>query len=283
MVTRRCTQRQFLLKPTQLTTSIFIYCLAIAAEKTGMLVHSITVMGNHYHTQVTDPLGQLPVFMTHFHKLVAKCINASMGRWENVWSSEKPSVVKLETEDDVLDNLAYIACNPVSAGIVDEPEKWPGLIAYLPGQMLTAHRPDVFFRKDGDMPDTASLTLTRPPQFCNLSNDAYMKKLSEKIDRKKKEAYEEMKTTGRSFMGRAAIMRQNPTDSPNTFETRRNLNPQVACKSKWHRIEALQRIKSFLQEYKEALRKWKDGYRNVVFPAGTYAMRIHAGVCCAPG
>ena len=34
LVTRRCTQRMFLLRPSPLNTQIFIYCLAVAAKKT---------------------------------------------------------------------------------------------------------------------------------------------------------------------------------------------------------------------------------------------------------
>ena len=59
------------------------------------------------------------------------------------------------------------------------------------------------------------------------------------------------------------------------------MNPQVASKSKWHRIEALQRLKSFISDYKSVLKKWRKGIRDALFPAGTYALRIHAGVCCA--
>ncbi len=49
------------------------------------------------------------------------------------------------------------------------------------------------------------------------------------------------------------------------------------------RIEAIGRHKEFLYEYRQALKRWKDGDRDVIFPAGTYALRIHAGVKCEPG
>jgi len=38
MVTRRCTQRQFLLRPNRETTNAFIYCRALAAGRTDMRV-----------------------------------------------------------------------------------------------------------------------------------------------------------------------------------------------------------------------------------------------------
>ncbi|MEZ5819093.1 MAG: hypothetical protein R3D44_18640 [Hyphomicrobiaceae bacterium] len=48
MVTRRCTQRTFLLRPDDATTQTFLYCLAHAAEQTGVQVLYSMVMSNHH-------------------------------------------------------------------------------------------------------------------------------------------------------------------------------------------------------------------------------------------
>jgi putative transposase len=76
--------------------------------------------------------------------------------------------------------------------------------------------------------------------------------------------------------------RQRHTDTPTSREPRRNLKPRVAAKSKWRRIEALQRLKEFVADYRAAWLEWKQGFRDVVFPAGTYAMVRNANVACAP-
>ena len=60
LVSRRCTQRQFLLKPSKEVNRAFLFCLAVAAQATGVQVHVIMVMSNHYHLIVTDPFGLLP-------------------------------------------------------------------------------------------------------------------------------------------------------------------------------------------------------------------------------
>lgn len=280
LVTRRCTQRLFLLKPSPRATEIFVYCLAEAARKTGVLVHAVGVLSNHYHAVCTDPAGRLPEFTAHLHKLVAKCMNAAMGRWENFWSSEKPSTVLLENDEDILDKIVYLACNSVAAGLVAKAEHWPGLMAYQPGKTLKAARPDVFFRKDGDMAESASITLTPPPLTTRPTQQNYNEQISNLVQTEEIRIQTEMAKLGRSFMGKAAVLGQKVTDSPFTKEPRRQLNPRVACKSKWHRIEALSRLKSFVSEYKEALIEWRRGNREVAFPAGTYALRIHAGVTC---
>ena len=56
----------------------------------------------------------------------------------------------------------------------------------------------------------------------------------------------------------------------------------MACKNKWRRIELLRRLKQFAYDYREAWLRWQQGFREVIFPPGTYAMaRLH-NVTCAP-
>ena len=207
-------------------------------------------------------------------------MNAAMGRWENFWASEKPSAVLLENDEDILDKIVYVACNPVAAGLVAEVEHWPGLMAYQAGKTLKAARPEVFFRQDGDMPESASITLTPPPLSTMPRGQSYSEQIGKLVRNREQEIRNEMARLGRSFMGKAAVLRQKVTESPSTIEPRRQLNPNVACKSKWHRIEALRRLKEFISEYKRAFQEWRRGNRAVVFPAGTYALRLHAGVSC---
>jgi hypothetical protein len=46
LITRRCYQRTFRLRPCAKTNAIFLYCLALAMEKTGVLVHAACVMSS---------------------------------------------------------------------------------------------------------------------------------------------------------------------------------------------------------------------------------------------
>ncbi|MBK6848690.1 MAG: hypothetical protein IPG96_14555 [Proteobacteria bacterium] len=49
LVTRRCVQRQFLLRPSATVNGIIGYCLAVAAERYGVRVHAFCVLSNHLH------------------------------------------------------------------------------------------------------------------------------------------------------------------------------------------------------------------------------------------
>ena len=129
MITRRCTQRQFLLRPDRATNNAFVYCLAVAALRTGVRVLFTAAQSNHHHTGILDPLGKYPEFIEHFHKLLAKCMNALRGRWENFWSSEQTSVVRLVDSGDVLDKMVYALTNPVKDNLVERVSETPYCLA----------------------------------------------------------------------------------------------------------------------------------------------------------
>jgi putative transposase len=285
LVTRRCAQRQFLLKPSALINQIVTYCLAFAADRAGIVIYGWVFMSNHWHAVVNDPDGRLPEFMARFNKLVGKCVNASLGRWESLWSSGSYSAVRLETEEDVMNKLVYVLANPVDACLVDSYKQWPGAIS-SPRECInkrkTIKRPDIFFRKDGSMPPVAYLEAKVPSCFDTLKPHQFAARLAAAVKAREAELREQHVKDGRTVLGRDAVIAQDPFDSPQSLEPRRKLNPRVACKDKWRRIEALGRLKAFLDAYREAWAAFKEGARDVVFPAGTYWMVHHAGMAGTP-
>src|SRR5205807_9903538 len=123
---RRCTQRQFLLRPDKDTNNAFVYCLAEAAKRFQIELIVSQQMSNHHHTDLFDRYGRIIEFTEHFHKMLAKCQNALRRRWENLWSSEPPCLVRLVDRADVIDKIVYVAANPVLAHLVARVHHWPG-------------------------------------------------------------------------------------------------------------------------------------------------------------
>jgi len=70
LITRRCSERRFFLRPSAETNEIFLYVLAVAAQRHRILVHVVCVLSNHYHLLVTDPDARLPAFMQYLDSLV---------------------------------------------------------------------------------------------------------------------------------------------------------------------------------------------------------------------
>ncbi|MBN2530999.1 MAG: hypothetical protein JXR76_31725 [Deltaproteobacteria bacterium] len=74
------------------------------------------------------------------------------------------------------------------------------------------------------------------------------------------------------------LVNANQANDSKSREVLRSMNPKFFALYKWLRIDAIKRYKAFVSSYWQALKEWKRGRRDVLFPAGTYAMRIHSGV-----
>src|SRR5215510_1220491 len=57
LITRRCTQREFLLRPDPAINNAFLYCLIAAALRCEIEVLLPCAMSNHYHAVIYDPVG----------------------------------------------------------------------------------------------------------------------------------------------------------------------------------------------------------------------------------
>ncbi|MFL5373159.1 MAG: transposase [Myxococcales bacterium] len=282
LITRRCSERRFFLRPSPLTSAIFLYVLAVAARRYGVLVHAFCVLSNHYHLLVTDPDARLPAFMQYLDSLVARATNASLGRWEGFWSSEASySAVSHGAPEDIVRKAAYILANPVAAGLVRQGRDWPGLWTspeQLGSATLTALRPATFFRANGTLPASAELTLSLPPGFATAKE--FQERVAEALESLETESRRES-AAERTFLGRARVLAQKPSARPASGESHRELSPRVAAQDKWKRIEALSRLTGFLRAYRRAWKARRAGVFDAVFPAGTYLLRIEHGVRCA--
>ena len=273
------------MRPDRETNNAFIYCLAVAAERAGVTILFTAAMSNHHHTGIFDPDGNYPAFIEHFHKLFAKCQNALRGRWENFWSSEQTSVVRLVDPNDVLAKMTYALTNPVKDGLVEKAHQWPGVTSLdclLHNKPLVASRPKHFFRDEGSMPETASLSFGRPHGFEELSPKELASLVLERIAAVEEAAAAERRRTGVHVLGRKAVLGQKWSDRPGSREPRRQLSPRVAARSKWSRVEALLRNRAFRDAYAAARASFVAGIRDVIFPAGTYWLSRFTRVVCAP-
>ena len=63
LITRRCSQRQFLLRPDTATNNAFLYCLIDAALRCEIDVLLPCTMSNYYHAVIYDHVGRYPEFI----------------------------------------------------------------------------------------------------------------------------------------------------------------------------------------------------------------------------
>jgi putative transposase len=275
-MTRRCTQRQLLLRPDALVEQIYLYCLGEAVARYGITLHAFIAMSNHQHLLVRDNLGNFPEFLAHFHKMVAKAMNALLGRWENFWAAEQPNAVYLVESQDRFDKLVYLLANPVADDLVDRLSDWPGASSFglhCSGRTRIVKRPRGFFREDGVMPVEVTLQLERPEGFESLTDEEWTAKLLEAVRVEEERARGDRIARGGGVLGRKAVLRAQPTDTPKTVESRRKLRPCIACLDKARRIHELEKLVAFRRERRNALLRFLAAEPGVVFPHGTYRVR----------
>lgn len=283
LLTRRCAQRQFLLRPDSQINQIFRFCLAYAAQRYRIRIHNFSVLSNHFHIVATDDHGTLPQFMHWLDEYVAKCCNLHLGRWETFWAPGSYSAVRLLDRDDIVAKMVYVYTNPVDAGLVATAREWPGArslpedLARPPAEI---ERPRGFFREKGPLPDRAVLRLSVPDALTETTDDP-VELLERAVHEREQEIQLRFRAEGRRFLGWRRVLAQSPFGRPESAAQRRNLNPRIAARDKWRRIETLQRLKDFLDAYRRARRRYLEGDRSVLFPWGTYGMRVRLGVMCA--
>lgn len=243
------------------------------------MVHAHVAMSNHHHCVVTDPHARLPEFLQLLHRLVACVMNAALNRTENFWATGQTSVVRLVEASDVIDKIAYVVTNPCAAGLVQKPNSWPGSSTTGFAQTRSAKRPPVFFRTNGAMPDSATLSTAIPPCLAHLGLSAAQRAVDEAVGARLRRIRTQMSRDGRRFLGARRTIRRSAESTAKSVEERRAHRPRFAGTFAARRHLRAE-FRSFLAHYRAALVAYRGGMRTVRFPVGTYAMRVNYGAVC---
>ncbi len=271
----------FRLRPNPLTSQIFLYALALAAEKTGVAVHAVCVMSDHHHVVVTDTAGRLPEFLAELHRTTAKALNAAQGQWESLWSSEHCHAAIVADDVALLDRIAYTVVNPVAAGLVARPEDWPGVSLWEPKELEIA-RPLAFFDPHGKCPEVARVRIVQPATPA-ISYGDWRARLAYRIWQRVLAAHRKTRRARRTFLGRAAVMAQSIMKRAISLEPKRRHLASVAAADPVAQKRALSLLKVFRLAYRDARDLWCAGDRDVRFPLGTWGMRRDHAVALVSG
>jgi putative transposase len=101
----------------------YLALLERVVDKTGWRCLSYCLMDNHVHLMVETPEPNLGAGMQRLHGDFAREINRRHGRFGHVFQGRFGSK-RLKTESHLRTTAAYIAANPVEAGICAAPEDW---------------------------------------------------------------------------------------------------------------------------------------------------------------
>lgn len=285
LITRRTVLRFHLFAPDPRVRRIFLYSLAVAANRYGILVHCVVLMSTHEHLVVSDPEGRLPDFLQYFHRLVALGVKALRG-WEgSVWDHQPTSVVDLRTPQAVVESLGYSIANPTAAGLVASAKDWPGVTtrpADLGAAVWRIERPSQYFRADDDKwPRYVELRLEMPraARELGVSDDDFRRLVAHEVAELEKAARTKAKEAGLPFLGADRCAKLSPFRRARSAEPARSRNPcfAVGRGNREALLEAARRLRAFRHAYRFVFERWRAGLRELAFPAGTWLVHRRHG------
>lgn len=291
VLSRRTTRRYFLFRPDRdrKMERIFWYCLAVAAQKHGVLVHAANLMSNHPHVGITDVHGVLPDFLRDFHRWLACATKAHRGWPAEVFDKQQTCAVEPVTVKKLVEELAYVVANAPLSGLVRYSSEWPGALTRVEDigtRVIRAERPDVWFDEDSELwPDVVELKIVMPEALLDEygSVEAAQSAIALEVERFERKAREEVKRKGGAFLGAERATRVKITDRGRKWELFGARNPTFAAGGDVEAaLAAVERLQAFRTAYREALERWRAGERDVVFPWGTWELRVHHHARCAP-
>ena len=130
------------------------------------------------------------------------------------------------------------------------------------------------------MPEVIEFKLVRPPVCRKLSDRELRAEILARLDARELELIGDRRERGTEVLGVARVLAQPWYGFPGRPEDLFGTSPGVSGKSKWARIEALQRRAEFVLAYGVARARFLAGDRDVVWPFGTWLMRVRLGLPC---
>lgn len=291
LVTRRVARRHFLLRPDPDGTvqQLYWYFTAVIALQLGIQVHCVQVLSNHMHEVLTDTRGNLPKFFELRNRLLANAVKCHRGWPEEVFSRTAMSYVELLTTESIVDKIAYVITNCVTAFLVRSPRAWPGakvLVNDIGLRVVRVRRPDIYLDADNPQwPESVELPLTLPHQLSRDygDRDAACRAIQRVVDDKVQAAHAAARRDGHSFKNAEHVMRAKVTSRSASWEPFGSRFPlfsaagNISAAARWLRCRHM-----FLEAYRASLERLKRGVRKVLFPPGTWKLKQSYGVSTAP-
>jgi len=276
-----CDRHEFRLKPTPETKAAFAFTLVEAANRHGIDIIAVMQMSSHYHAVVYDRLGTLSEFLRDFHGVMGR-----FGNWrdeaENTkfWSAEESETVEIGDVDALVDCTAYALANPTKDFIVERPELWAGVMTPVDalglglGQVF--YRPKRFFDPEGMTSEGVMLCSDYPHELEELlPQEAFRKRVKARVEEYIEKAKAEVAAGRRRFSGVKEAMKVSVWHSARSSSTdpggnRRKPRRRVAAATQGRIQAMLEQLVAFRKAHRIAWEALSRGFRDVVFPAGTW-------------
>lgn len=288
LITVRTIVRFYLLRPDPELVEAIKYCLGHYAAKHGMTLNAVCVMSTHLHLVALDREGNRSLFLRDVNRGIANVVKALRG-WRGPVFRPKPNIVRLLTEQAIVDKIGYVLANPVAAGAVKRFTEWPGLCAaggLSERQSQAVNRPKHFFSQTGELPESAIFKLEPPSALLATHGLPRTRRLITKAAaHHETKAQEEIARLNWKVDGLQRCLRVSPFQRATAYEVFGSREPTFAVLGGGKALYTLAatQLRAFRKAYRNALEQWRSRKRHVHFPWGTWLMRVQHGVLCEGG
>ena len=115
----RCTQARFLLRPSKRLNLLVVGILVRALRETGIRIHAISVLSNHWHMLVSVPsTGALAQAMRYFQGNVSKEAGRLHGWRGSLWASSYHDSIVDDDPVTQVERLRYVLAQGAKEGLV---------------------------------------------------------------------------------------------------------------------------------------------------------------------
>jgi REP element-mobilizing transposase RayT len=281
-VTVRAVQGRFLLKPSPGFREIVIGALARAQSLYPVEVHAVACLSNHLHLLLSPAnVYALADFMRHFNTNLSK----EAGRLHD-WSGpllqrRYQSILVSQEEEAQIARLRYILEQGCKENLVAKPSDWPGAHcaqALVEGKPLdgiwfnrtaeyNARRRGASFRPE-DFAVRYQLELAPLPCWKDLSSSMTRSCAAQLVDEIEAETQERHRREGTQPLGIRPILRQHPHSRPKS--SKKSPAPLCHAFTRSMRQQLRQAYAAFLESFRDAADRLRQGDLSVSFPAGSF-------------
>lgn len=276
LLTARCCDARFLMRPSRETNEVLGGVLARAARLTGVEVFAFTFQSNHLHLLVRAPHGNLPKFMQFVMSNVARKVGWLV-RWRGPFWERRYSAEPVLDEEALVERLRYILSQGVKDGLVRRCRDWPGL-SCLRMLVRGSRRTFLWFAwskrwaarneqasRDRFHPrwtERETLELTTLPHWAHLTRKQRARRVLELVRAVEQEAA----ASHPRVLGREKILAQNPDYRP--ARPQRSPRPYCHATLASARRAFIEQYRAYVASFRAASQRWRRGELATAFPLG---------------
>lgn len=291
MIFRRTQQREFFFVPSPLVDQHILYIIACAQMRYGFALHTLTVMADHKHAQVTDRSNnpdhsELANVECYANSLIARSLNDLYGRTGSMWErggAESFNFVETPEGEDKIATSVYILENPVEAELVNDRKNYPGICLDAGPRgyrRLEIPRPPGFFDRRKTMPEVAVLILTAP-DVPGMTPKEVMQETFRRCNEHRDQVRARVKAKGGRFLGAKGVLRTPRTTRATRPEVKYAKKPRYKTRNPTLRKLLQERDRNWLEKYEAAKKEIRATETKVELPYGTFKLVEYYHYPCA--